>query len=265
MNNKIAKVENKPSLTFDTDTVDLIKNTVAVGATDSELKLFLYQAARAGLDPLARQIYFIKRNQSVKQPNGEWKTEGKVSIQTSIDGFRLVAQRGGEYGGQDAPAWFKTNDEKKELYCKVNVYKFHGDQRYLASVGVAYWSEYCPKPGQDFMWQKMPRTMIAKVAEALALRKAFPQELSGLYTNEEMDQANQPEPQPQTAKSVEPEPKTETREALADKFDDEEEIRKADEEVARVESIFKPICVCRTTNNFHRRGCPAGVDQVAQV
>ncbi|HVA97665.1 MAG TPA: phage recombination protein Bet [Bacteroidia bacterium] len=162
---------------IDKNKIDLIKNTVAKGATDDELKLFLYQATRSGLDPLTRQIYFVKRGD-------------KVTIQTSIDGFRIIAERSGFYAGQDAPEFITKNNR---LYkCSVSVYRFNPEtnERYKAAVGVAYWEEYCPDKGLDFMWNKMPHTMLSKVAEALALRKAFPQDLSGLYSSEEMEQSS---------------------------------------------------------------------------
>lgn len=159
---------------FTDDQVTLIKKQIAPKASNDELQLFLYQAKRTGLDPLTRQIYCIHR-------------AGKMSIQTSIDGFRVIAERSGDYGGQDEPEFIEKDG--KLIGCKVAVYKFRGDQRYKASVGVAYWDEYCPKDN-DFMWKKMPRTMISKVAEALGLRKAYPQDLSGLYTTEEMQQAD---------------------------------------------------------------------------
>ncbi len=165
---------------FNDDQVSLIKNTIAKDATDNELQLFLHQCKRTGLDPLTRQIYFMKRG-------------GKVTIQTSIDGFRVIAERSGDYAGQDEPVFEDVLDgegKKKDKKCRVTVYRFRGDTRYPAAVGVAYWSEYCPQQGQDFMWKKMPHTMLAKVAEALALRKSYPQDLSGLYTNDEMNQAD---------------------------------------------------------------------------
>lgn len=184
---------------FDSSTVELIKSQVAVGATDQELQLFLYQAKKSGLDPLARQIYFIKRKvkQSKRVYNQQTRTYvtqdewiEKATIQSSIDGFRVVAQRSGEYAGQDEPQFTESSSGGKPSKCAVNVYKFSpSGERYVAAVGVAYWNEYCPAAGQDFMWNKMPHTMLAKVAEALALRKAFPQDLSGLYTGEEMEQA----------------------------------------------------------------------------
>jgi phage recombination protein Bet len=167
-------------VSFTDDQVKLIKQQIAPTANENELKLFLYQCQRTGLDPLTRQIYCIHRG-------------GKMTIQTSIDGFRVIAERSGNYAGQSEPEFVEENG--KLVACKVRVYKFNQGQRYEAAVGVAYWSEYVQeyngKPSQ--MWAKMPHTMLAKVAEALALRKAFPQDLSGLYTGEEMAQADKTE------------------------------------------------------------------------
>jgi phage recombination protein Bet len=158
--------------------IELIKRTVAKGATLDELQLFIHQCEKSGLDPLARQIYFMKR---------KVKDEWKMTIQTSIDGFRVIAERSGDYAGQDEPEFIENNGQ---LVCaKVKVYRFKGNIRFCAAVGVAYWNEYVPAPGLDFMWKKMPHTMLSKVAEALALRKAYPQDLSGIYTNDEMQQA----------------------------------------------------------------------------
>lgn len=179
---KELQVAGKNEIDFTQDQISLIKNTIAPDATDNELQLFLYQAKRTGLDPLTRQIYFVKRS-------------GKVVIQTSIDGLRIIASRHGDYAGQDEPE-FIGDQGKPPMIAKVNVYKWRNDTRYLAATGVAYWSEYKPSAGSDFMWNKMPHTMLAKVAEALALRKAFPQDLSGIYTDDEMVQAGEIKKQP---------------------------------------------------------------------
>lgn len=163
--NEIAKINYSP------EQVELIKKQIAPNANDNELKLFLYQCQRTGLDALTRQIYCIHRG-------------GKMTIQTSIDGFRVIAERSGDYAGQDEPVF--TEENGKLISCRVTVYRFRGEQRYPAAVGVAYMSEY--NAGGP-MWTKMPHTMLAKCAEALALRKAYPQDLSGLYTNDEMQQS----------------------------------------------------------------------------
>jgi len=183
---QLAVTQDK--ITFSNEQIELIKKQIAPDSSDAELKLFLYQAQRTGLDPLARQIYFVSRN--VKNPRtGSWEKKG--TIQTSIDGFRVIAERSGDYAGQDEPEFEEGNGYPK--LCKVRVYKFAPNgQRYQAAVGVAYWSEYVqtsPNGEPKSMWAKMPHTMLSKTAEALALRKAFPQDLSGLYTDEEMNQA----------------------------------------------------------------------------
>ena len=175
---------------FNEEQIKLIKSQIAPKATDAELQLFLYQAKRTGLDPLTRQIYAIFRNVKEKEYGKDvWKQ--KMTIQTSIDGFRVIAERSGDYAGQDEPI-FIEKDNKLE-YCKITVYRFRGDVRYAAAVGVAYWSEYAQLDDKNLptgLWRKMPHTMLAKVAEALALRKAYPQDLSGLYTSDEMTQAD---------------------------------------------------------------------------
>jgi phage recombination protein Bet len=160
-------------INYTPEQVDLIKSQIAPKATIDELNLFLYQCQRTGLDALSRQIYAIHR-------------AGKMTIQTSIDGFRVVAERSNTYAGQDEPIF--VEQDGKIISCKVTVYRFRGDVRYPASVGVAYWNEYAQTSNP--MWQKLPHTMLAKCAEALALRKAYPQDLSGIYTSDEMAQSN---------------------------------------------------------------------------
>jgi phage recombination protein Bet len=164
---------------FNEDQLALIKSQIAKDCNTNELQLFLYQCKQTGLNPLTRQIYAIRRS-------------GKMTIQTSIDGFRVIAERSGSYAGQDEPVW--EDDEKGfPIKCTVKVYRFtpNFEQRYCAGVGVAHFKEYYPIPIN--LQKTMPHTMIAKVAEALALRKAFPQDLSGLYTSDEMSQADEVE------------------------------------------------------------------------
>ena len=168
-------------ITFNPEQLALIKTQIAAECTDGELQLFLAVAQRTGLDPFSRQIYCVKR-------------KGKMTIQTSIDGYRLIADRSGKYAGGDE-AIYTHDDENYVIKAVFTVHKLMDGVRY-PFVGVAHWSEYCPldKEGNpEFMWKKMPYTMLAKCAEAQALRRAFPADLSGIYTTEEMAQAGEAE------------------------------------------------------------------------
>lgn len=164
-------------LNEDKEKIALIKKTVAKDATDDELQLFLYTAKKSGLDPLLRQIHCVKR-------------KGHMAIQTGIDGYRLIADRTGAYAGNDDPVY---DDEAKPRKASVTVYKLVNGQR-CPFTATARWDQYFPGEAQGFMWTKMPHLMLGKCAEALALRKAFPAELSGLYTDDEMQQADTPKP-----------------------------------------------------------------------
>lgn len=159
--------------------LELIKKTVAKGTTDLELELFLHACKRTGLDPLMKQIYAIKRRNN--------KTgQEDMSIQTGIDGYRLIADRTGHYAGSDEPQYMIAEDGWPDV-ATVTVYKMIGGQRCPFGAS-ARWKEYCQESSP--MWKKMPFLMLGKCAEALALRKAFPAELSGVYTHEEMMQAD---------------------------------------------------------------------------
>lgn len=171
------------------DQVKLIKDTVCAGASDDEFKLFLYTARRTGLDPLVRQIHAVKRYNTILKRDA-------MTIQTGIDGYRVIAERSGTYAGQDAPVY--TMDDKGNIEsATITVYRIICGHRVSFSAS-AYFHEYAQtyrdrQTGDtklNPMWEKMPRVMLAKCAEALAMRKAFPNDLSGVYTNEEMQQAD---------------------------------------------------------------------------
>lgn len=181
--------DNAPLAVRETQ-VDWEQNQIAAlnqlglkGAPAGDLAVFLHACQRTGLDPFARQIYMIARG-------------GKYTIQSSIDGLRIVAQRSGNYGGQTPTYWCGSDGvwvdvwlyDTPPLAAKVGVfYKNNDNPTWATAKYDSYAQIYNGKPSG--MWAKMPDLMLAKCAEALALRKAFPQDLSGIYSGDEMDQA----------------------------------------------------------------------------
>lgn len=183
--------------------VDLIRRMICKGADDDELDLFVGQCQRTGLDPFSKQIHAVKR----------WDSKERrevMTIQISIDGARLIAQRTGQYAGQNGPWWCGGDGEWREdnkgrplpwmedappFAARVEVMRQGFDAPLEA---IAHWDEYKQmfknkKSGNwelGTFWKNKPSLMIAKCAEMLALRKAFPLELSGLYVEEEMQQAH---------------------------------------------------------------------------
>jgi len=165
------------AITWTPEQQQLISSSIAPGCTSDELKLFAYACQRTGLDPFSRQVYAIKRS-------------GKLTIQTSIDGLRSIAERTGQLDGSStewcgddgiwADVWLGS---KPPAAAKTTIWRKGSTHPF---VGTALFRDYNANQG---LWSKMAAAMIAKCSEALALRKAFPADLSGLYSSDEMEQA----------------------------------------------------------------------------
>ncbi|NBV70105.1 MAG: phage recombination protein Bet [Synechococcaceae bacterium WB4_2_0805] len=153
----------------------LISSTIAPGCTADELKLFAYACQRTGLDPFQKQIYAIKR--------------GKMTIQVGIDGLRAIAERTGQLDGSET-FFCGPDGEWKDVWlakeppaaAKTIVYRKGASHPFTA---VARFDDFNAKAN---LWLKMPAVMIGKCSECACLRKAFPADLSGLYSVDEMEQ-----------------------------------------------------------------------------
>jgi phage recombination protein Bet len=185
-----APLARSESFGFTPEQIDLIKDITAPRAelTDRELAIFLYTARRLGLDPVARQIYAVKY--SDRERGGK-----TLSLQTSIDGYRAIAARSGELDGIEDSVFgpeVAADGGTYPAWASVTVHRKGASHGFTAT---ARWSEYrrLDKEGLSRFWHDKPYTMLGKCAESLALRKAFPADLSGVYTAEEMEQAENPE------------------------------------------------------------------------
>lgn len=190
--------------------LDLLRRTVAADCSTEEFDLFIEVSRRVGLDPFRKQIYAVVYNKDKADKR-------KMSIITGIDGFRSVADRSGKYRPDENEPEITYDEAAKDpktnplgiVKAVVTIHKFGPDGQWHPLKGVAYWSEFAPlkevwaydqavgkkQPTGVFElpessnWLRMPRVMIAKCAEAQAVRKGWPEDLAGVYAQEEMDRA----------------------------------------------------------------------------
>jgi phage recombination protein Bet len=175
---------------FEGRQLDLIRKTVAKDCDTAEFEQFVHICRAVKLDPLRRQIYCFVFNKH----KPEWR---QMTVVTAIGGYRAIAERTGAYRPDDrAPRYeYGEKDAKTNplgiFRCEVTVYK-HSHGEWFPVIGEAYWDEYVPLKdglidGKKTGWVKMPRIMIAKCAEANALRKAWPDDFAGVEVEEEID------------------------------------------------------------------------------
>lgn len=210
MSNVVAMQTPAPlrSRDYDAPQLALIRRTVAADTTADEFNMFIEIAKRAGLDPFRRQLYCIVYNKD--KPD-----KRKVTFITGIDGFRAVAARNRDYRpDDDEPTIVYDADVKNPetnplgiVKATVKAHKMAPSGEWFPVSGTAYWSEFAPLKDewawneekgkrlptgritldQSSNWYKMGRVMICKCAEAQALRKGWPEDLSGIYSPEEID------------------------------------------------------------------------------
>lgn len=200
---------------WSTPQVTLIRDTVGKELSQRQFDQFLTTSAQLQLDPLKKQIVPILFKTKTKNEHGKDEWFKQMTIIVTIDGLRSIAARSGEYRPDEQAARFTVDESAKDpnnnplglVSATVTVYRYsHGAWHPIT--GEAYWEEYAPvrdewAEGDDGKrrptgkavldksggWGRMPRVMLAKCAEAIALRKGWPEDLSGIYGEEEMDRA----------------------------------------------------------------------------
>lgn len=179
--NQIVQMQ---SCQYTPEQIQLLKDTVCKNATDNDFMIFSHICKRTGLDPFAKQIYAVMRRDNKAN-------KMVMTVQTGIDGYRLIAERTGKYSPGREPT-YSYDANGKILSSTAYIKKQTQDGTWHEVCSTAFFSEYVQLYNgvPTSFWAKMPHGQIAKCAEALALRKAFPQEMSGIYTKDEMSQAS---------------------------------------------------------------------------
>ena len=200
-------------ITFDREQVDILKSTICKGASDNELRLFLEVCKAKNMDPFSKQIYAIKR----------WDPDAQrevMTFQVGIDGFRAKADSTGLYEGQLPPQWCGPDGVWRDVWlssdppaaAKSTIFR-KGFKEPMVSI--ALYREYVQvkKDGTpNSVWRKSPANQLAKCAESLNFRKAFPEQLGGLYSDDEMGQADSPDPRSTGTGTVAPEMRQQPKE-----------------------------------------------------
>jgi phage recombination protein Bet len=204
----VALTKSEPSAglgQLNANQLHLLKRTVASDCNHDEFNLFVEVARNLRLDPFRKQVIplvFSKDNPAKR----------RMSIVVGIDGMRRIAARTGNYRpASDEPEFVVDADAKSDtnphgiVKCRLHVFQQDSRGEWFPVDGTVYWEEFAAvddewawsdqknkraptgKKTLSGNWGKMPRLMIAKCAEAQALRRGWPDDLGGVYAEEELD------------------------------------------------------------------------------
>lgn len=167
------KAQPKAVLYLSPEEKQTIKATVAKDLSDSQFTIFIYTCQALGLNPLLNEIAVILY-------------AGKMSIQVMRDGFLTIAHRSGKFSGLESGIYDidDVNPYGKKMKTKTAWSKAYNKDFVVPVYQEAEFIEY-DASNRNALWKSKPNTMIKKVAESMALRKAF--NINGVYAPEEME------------------------------------------------------------------------------
>jgi phage recombination protein Bet len=201
---------------FFTEEQKVVITKTLEGASELDVERFLITCERTGLDVFAKQIYGRVHNRKYKDKDGSWKFRKELVIITSIDGFLSIAERSGEYAGQTKPEWLYQDDEGvlgwRDFFiprrdqkgrpitlpeaCRVGIHRKGFVEPCYGYANFESFAVFEKGENNEWhlgtFWSRMPEHMIAKVAMASGLRKAFPLLVNGLFVEEEVVDEDQP-------------------------------------------------------------------------
>ena len=168
-------------INFNEEELKTLKNTVAANANEHEFKMFIALSKRYGLDPFNKEIFF-------------WKVKGRPTIMTSRDGYLKIADRHPEYDGLVSDV-VRENDDFKRTSNGIDHQYSSNRGKIIGAYALVYRKDrkypiYIFAPFAEYnapskVWKQYPSAMILKVAESMALKRAFT--VSGLVSREEME------------------------------------------------------------------------------
>lgn len=153
-----------------------LRETVCNGASDPHIDYYLRCCKARGVDPFSGQMYL-----QVRTSHGKLRP----AVAMTIDGARMQASRSEGYAGAD-DIEYDNEDAERPLWARATVWRFVKKERYPFTAKVR-WREFCPPPPADTMWKVKPYHMLGKVAEMQALRRAFPEAVYDMSTDEDHD------------------------------------------------------------------------------
>lgn len=156
-------------------------------ATDMDMIYCMKVAETFNLNPILKQIFFVERSANI---DGRWIT--KIEPLAGRDSFLTLAHRSGKFAGIESECSIKQTAvlqdgewvTKNELVATARVYRTDNDRPFCAEVEYSEYVQRTKDGSITKFWRDKPKTMLKKVAESQALRKAF--DISGLYSVDEV-------------------------------------------------------------------------------